>query len=269
MSSACRLVALVGAVALLGADIVAGAVPLRVCADPNNLPFSNRHEQGFENKIAALVARELRRPLGYVWMPQRRGLVRNTLDAGVCDVIIGVPAAFDAVRPTLPYYRSTYVFVSRRDRALRLRSFDDPRLKRFTIGIQITGGDYENPPAAQALAARQIVQNVRGYSVYGDYSRPDPPRAIVDAVASGAVDVAVVWGPLAGYFATRETVPLDIAPVSPEADSRFVRFVFDIAMGVRRDDLALGAALNGVIEQRRVEIRRILREYGVPLVGGA
>jgi quinoprotein dehydrogenase-associated probable ABC transporter substrate-binding protein len=244
----------------------AASVPLRVCADPNNLPFSNDRREGFENKIAEIVARDLGRTVEYFWTPQRRGFIRNTLKANACDVVVGVPSAFDAVRPTKPYYRSTYVFVSRGDRALHLRSLDDPRLKQLLIGIQITGDDYDNPPAAQALASRQIIQNVRGYTVYGDYSRPNPPRGLIDAVASGAIDVAVAWGPLAGYFARREPVVLEIAPVSPQADSRFVRFVFDISMGVRRDDQALAAALDAAIVRRQTEIRRVLVRYGVPLV---
>jgi quinoprotein dehydrogenase-associated probable ABC transporter substrate-binding protein len=245
-----------------------GAAPLRVCADPNNLPFSNDRREGFENRIAEIVARDLRRPLAYFWTPQRRGFIRTTLKAGVCDVVIGVPSAFDAVRLTKPYYRSTYVFVSRGDRALHVRSLDDPRLKQLLIGIQITGDDYDNPPAAQALASRQIIQNVRGYMVYGDYSRPNPPRGLIDAVARGAIDVAVAWGPLAGYFAPREPIALEITPVSPQADSRFVQFVFDISMGVRRDDRALAAALDAAIVRRRAAIRRVLATYGVPLVEG-
>jgi len=244
----------------------APAAPLRVCADPNNLPFSNQRREGFENRIADIVARDLHRPLAYFWLPQRRGFVRNTLKANRCDLVMGVPAEFEMLRPTRPYYRSTYVFVARQDRALHLRSFDDPRLKTLTIGIHVTGDDYANPPAAQALAARQIVQNVRGYTVYGDYSQPDPPRGLIDAVANKTVDVAVAWGPLAGYFARREPVAMEVTPVSPQADSRFVRFVYDIAMGVRRDDAALAQRLDDVIARRHGEIRRVLADYGVPLV---
>src|SRR3954452_21089569 len=178
--------------------------PLRVCADPNNMPFSNEKRQGFENRISELVARDLRRPLTYFWSPQRRGFVRNTLAAGQCDVMIGVPVQYERVQSARAYYRSSYAFVTRRDRHLRITSFDDARLKRLTIGIQITGDDYNNPPAAQALAARHLNDNVRGYTVYGDYSKPDPQREVVDAVADGRVDVAVVWGPFAGYFGRRE-----------------------------------------------------------------
>src|SRR5204862_133889 len=124
-----------------------------------------------------------------------------------------------------------------------VQSFDDPRLPKLRIGIQITGDDYANPPAAQALASRQIIENVRGYTVYGDYSRPDPPRGLIDAVADGRVDLAVAWGPLAGYFAQREPVPLELMPVPPADETPFVRFAFDISMGVRKEDTALAKAL--------------------------
>jgi mxaJ protein len=243
------------------------AQPLRVCSDPNNMPFSDRSGRGFENKIAELVARDLGRPLTYTWAPQRRGFLRNTLNARACDVVMGVPAQYSLVRPTRAYYRSSYAFVSQNDRHLGVRSFDDPRLKSLTIGIQVTGDDYANPPAAQALAARHLVQNIRGYTVYGDYSKADPQREIVDAVADGRVDVAVVWGPLAGYYAAREPVALAVAPVGlREADGGPLRFAFDIAMGVRRDDEALRDVLNRVIVRRGAAIRRILTAYGVPLL---
>jgi mxaJ protein len=274
MSSVSRLLILFAAAIGVSGFVRASTVrhkpdtsALRVCADPNNLPFSNRRGEGFENKIAELVARDLRRPLAYYWLPQRRGFIRNSLSAGQCDVIMGMPLGMDAVGTTRPYYRSTYVFVSRRDRGLHVQSFDDPRLGQLVIGVQVTGDDYDNPPAAQALAARHLTQNVRGYTIYGNYSRPNPPRGLIDAVASGAVDVAVAWGPLAGYFAGREAIPLDLAPVSPETDGRLVRFVFDISMGVRRDDPALGGALDTEIARRGGAMTRILRQYGVPLVG--
>jgi len=256
-----------GLQARLGSPVVAAsaAPALRVCSDPNNMPFSNDRREGFENKIAALVARDLGRPLTYFWAPQRRGFIRNTLNAKECDVVMGVPAQYGLVQPTRAYYRSLYTFVSRRDRHLRVRSFDDPRLNTMTVGIQITGEDYDNPPAAQAMAVRHLTSNVRGYPVYGDYSKPDPQRDIVDAVADRRVDIAVVWGPLAGYYARKEPAPLDVVPVTPERDSPSLAFAFDIAMGVRREDAALRDALNATIARRGPEIRRILTSYGVPL----
>lgn len=244
----------------------AEAGQLRVCADPNNLPFSNEKQQGFENRIAELVARDLGAKLSYVWWAQRRGFVRNTINQNQCDVLIGVPASFERTRPTIPYYRSTYVFVTRRDRNLKIASFDDPRLKQLRVGVQLIGDDGINTPPAHALSNRGIIRNVRGYSVYGDYREPNPPARIVDAVAKGEIDVAVAWGPLAGYFAQREPVALDVIPVSPQIDLPFLPFVFDISMGVRRGNDALRERLNTIIERRRPDIDRILAEYGVPRV---
>jgi mxaJ protein len=239
---------------------------LRVCSDPNNLPFSNEQQQGFENRIAELVAHDLNSKLTYTWWAQHRGFVRNSLNAHECDLLIGVPASFERTINTVPYYRSTYVFVTRHDRHLNIRSFDDPALKRLTIGVQMIGDDFTNTPPAHALTARHMIQNVRGYSVYGDYRRPNPPARIIDAVANGDIDVAVAWGPLAGYFAQKERVPLDITPVSPQIDLPFLPFVFDISMGVRRSDTALRERLNTVITRRRADIDRILEQYGVPRV---
>jgi mxaJ protein len=243
-----------------------GSNELKVCADPNNLPFSNERQEGFENKIADLIANDLNEKVRYTWWAQRRGFVRNTLNARECDVLIGVPSSFERASTTAPYYRSTYVFVTRRDRHLEIASFDDPILKRLTIGVQMIGDDFTNTPPAHAFSQRHIVSNVRGYSVYGDYRQPNPPARIIDAVARGDVDVAVAWGPLAGYFAQHQSVPLDITPVSPQIDLPFLPFVYDISMGVRRGDNALRDRLNAIIAHRRVEIDEILKQYGVPRV---
>jgi len=126
------------------------------------------------------------------------------------------------------------------------------------------GDDFNNTPPAHALATRHIIQNVKGYSVYGDYSQPNPPARVIDAVASGDIDVAVAWGPLAGYFARHEPVALDLTPVSPQIDLPFLPFVFDISMGVRRGEDSLRDQLNAIIARRKPEIDRILDDYGVP-----
>lgn len=263
--------------ALLATALLLGAAPsavptegrvLRVCADPNNLPFSNSREEGFENEIATLVARELGARVEYTWWAQRRGFVRSTLRAGLCDVMMGVPSSWELVLPTRPYYRSTYVFVRRADAPFRVHSMDDSVLRRLRIGVQLIGDDYTNTPPAHALGRRGIIDNVRGYQITGDYAQPNPPARIVEAVASGEVDVAVVWGPLAGWYARRSDVPLVLEPVSPQIDLPFLPFVYDIAMGVRRDDPGLRAELDRVIVERGAAIDRILAEFGVPRVDG-
>jgi mxaJ protein len=243
-----------------------GAKPLRVCSDPNNLPFSNARGEGFENKLAQLVARDLGMTVSYYWFAQRRGFVRNTLTANKCDVIIGVPSSFELALTTRPYYRSTYVFVSRRDRRIDVTSLDDPRLRKLKIGVQIIGDDYASSPPAHALANRGIVRNVAGYMVYGDYAQESPVRRIIDAVANGEVDVSAVWGPTAGYFIRRSRVPLVATPVTPQIDVPFLPFVFDIAMAVRRGDTELRDRIDAILVRREQEIDAILHAYGVPRV---
>jgi quinoprotein dehydrogenase-associated probable ABC transporter substrate-binding protein len=239
---------------------------LRVCADPNNLPFSNQRGEGFENKLAELIAQELNAKVEYTWWAQRRGFFRNTLKAGACDVVMGVPSGFEMALTTSPYYRSTYVFVTRQDSKLNIRSFDDPILRQVKIGVQMVGDDFSNTPPAHALTARKIVDNVLGFTLYGDYSQENPPARIMEAVATGKVDVAVVWGPLAGYFAGKERVPLELVPVSPQVDGPSLPFVFDISMGVRHGDQAFKDELEKILERKRPEIETILDSYGVPRV---
>jgi mxaJ protein len=237
---------------------------LRVCADPNNLPFSNEREEGFENRLAELVADGLAAELEYTWWAQRRGYVRNTLRAGLCDLLLGVPSGFELAQPTRPYYRSGYVFLTRGDRGLDIESLDDPRLRTLRIGVHVVGDDYTNTPPAHALANRGIVNNVRGYTLYGDYTQPNPPARLVEAVASGEVDVAIVWGPLAGYFAPLQESPLELHFVHPQIDPPFLPFVFDIAMGVRRGDSTLARSVDSILVERAEEIDAVLAEYGVP-----
>ncbi len=255
---------LLAAMALVAAATPAAARELRVCADPNNLPFSNQAQAGFENKIVELIAKDLGAEVKYLWWAQRRGNVRNTLSAGECDLIPGIAAGVDMAATTRPYYRSTYVFVTQRD-GPPIASFDDPALKRLKVGVQLVGDDFANTPPAHALSRRGIIDNVRGYTLYGDYSTPSPTEGIVRAVASGEVDVAVVWGPLAGYFASREATPLKLTPVPPQEDAPGLPMSFDIAMGVRRQDKALRDEVDAALDRNRGAIEAILKTYGVPL----
>lgn len=269
MSLPCRsadllATALLAAAAISGpGDTAAAAAELRVCADPNNPPFSDKAGGGFENRIAELLGRDLGMPVAYAWWPQRRGFIRNTLKAGSCDVLIGVPKGLELVATTRPYYRSSYVFVSRAD-GPAVASLDDAALRSMKIGVQLIGDDFANSPPSHALSRRGIIDNVRGYPVYGDYGGPDPAERIVAAVASGEVDVAVVWGPVAGYYARTAAVPLSITPVTPMADRAYLPMYFDMALGVRHEDVELRQRLNQALSRNREAIDAVLAAYGVP-----
>jgi mxaJ protein len=235
---------------------------LRVCADPNNLPFSNARGEGFENELARLMADAMGRTVSYTWWPQRRGFVRSTLGAHKCDLVMGVPTQMELLKTTAPYYRSSYVFVTRKRDRLDLHSLDDSRLRTLRIGLHTIGDDYSNVPPAQALASKGIIDNVRGYSIYGDYSQPDPPRRLIDAVANGEIDVAIAWGPLAGYFSRLQQVPLNVTLV--DENSAELPVTFSISMGVRRGDEALQRDVEKVMVARKREIDAVLSKYGVP-----
>jgi mxaJ protein len=241
---------------------------LLVCADPNNLPFSNRAQQGFENEIIELVAKDLGRRVRYVWWAQRRGYVRNTLNDSRCDVWPGMATGVDVAATTQPYYRSTYVFISRTAAKFGHLTLDDSRLKNALIGVQMIGNDSMNTPPAHAIASRGIVDNVRGYMVYGDYGRDNPAAAIIDAVAHGQIDVGLVWGPFAGYFANRSKVPLRTEAVTPAADPRWP-MTFAISMGVRRGNRELLEQINASLSREQSKIDAILEAYHVPLENAA
>jgi mxaJ protein len=230
---------------------------LRVCADPDNLPFSNRAQQGFENKIAEVVAHATHQQLEYEWQRMGRGFVRDVLNKHKCDVLLGVPESFRPVLTTNPYYRSSYVFVTRIV-AAHLDSFDDPRLKKMKIGVQMTSEEYA--PPAQALGRRGLVANLVGFESTGAEA-----SSIVDAVAKKRIDAAVVWGPLAGYFAQQRRNQLTITP-TPSLDPPLLPLAFSISMGVRKGDMAGRDRLNRVLTAHQREINRILRSYGVPLL---
>jgi mxaJ protein len=268
MSSPCRSADALRAMALAAAlALVAGAAaatPLRVCADPNNLPFSNRQGQGFENRLAELIGADLGMPVAYTWWPQRRGFVRNTLKAGDCDVLMGVPKGLEAVATTRPYYRSAYVFVFPEDHGPRLASLDDPALKDLRIGVQLIGDDFANAPPAHALSRRGLIANIRGYPVYGDYGEPSPAARIVTAVATGEVDAALVWGPLAGWAIREQHLPLALAVVQPLVDLPMMPMGFDMALGVRHEDKELRERLDAALARHQPAVAALLADYGVP-----
>jgi mxaJ protein len=235
---------------------------LRVASDPNNLPFSNARGEGFENKIAELIARDLRARLEYHWHAQRRGFFRELIENGDCDIALGAPTDFERSAVTRPYYRTSYVFVSRRDSRLKIQSLDDPRLRHCKVGVQIVGDVGGNPPPLHALAARGIFTNLVSFNVLGNYREQNPPARIVDAVARGDVDVAIVWGPLAGYFAAREPVPLAVVPVAPETDHG-QPMTYQICVGVKRSETALRQEIDQILARRRAAIKKIMDDYDI------
>ena len=261
-----RLVALAMTALLLASCNLIQPKVLTACADPNNLPFSNKAGQGFENKLAQMIASDLHAKLNYVWWAQRRGYVRNTLNERACDFWPGVGSNVEMLATSRPYYRSTYMFVSRASEGLKGLTLDDPRLKHLKIAVQMVGNDGVNTPPAHALARRGIIDNVRGYMLYGDYSKPNPPAQIVTAVANGDVDVALVWGPLAGYFAPQSKVPLRLEPVTPWLDDMQWPMQFDVSVGIQKDNQPLLKHVDHILKVRGGDIRRLLASYHVPLV---
>jgi mxaJ protein len=261
MSSPCRS-ALGCLLFLLAAP--AFAADLRICADPNNLPFSNRAQKGFENRIAEMVANDLHQKLQYVWWSERKNCIENSLNAGRCDVVMGVPSELGSAAVTQPYYRSTYVVVSRRaSRSPAISSLNDERLAALRIGIHVVDSDYA--PPAQLLASRGLSANLVGFSLYGKPDEPNPPARLVDAVTHGEIDVAIVWGPLAGYFATDKS--LELAPVNPPR-FRATPFIYAIGAAVRKGDETLRTRINDSLTHQCPAIQTLLAEYRVPQVSG-
>jgi mxaJ protein len=247
------------------ADEVKQVRELRVCGDPNNLPFSNEKLEGIENKIADVIAKDLGMTVAYTWWPHQRGLVKRVLNTGRCDVMLGIPKGYDLVLWTKPYYRTGYVIAYRKDKGLKVRSLDDPVLKKLKIGVQV------NTPPHDALGQRGIVgDNVVGYQLMFDsnFHAEDYPGKLVEDLLAGEVDVALVWGPIAGYFAKKKAAPLEIVLLEDRPDSGN-RFAFDISMGVRKSNKELKAKLEDALARRHDEIRHILEDFGVPLLPAA
>jgi quinoprotein dehydrogenase-associated probable ABC transporter substrate-binding protein len=235
---------------------------IRVCADPDNMPLSNQKGEGFEQKIAELVAKEWNAKIEYAWWPVRRGFFARALNGRYCDVAIQAPAGFDMAAVTRPYFRSGYVFVTRKDSGLDIRSLADPRLKKLKIGVNLLNSDAENTPPAMALSRYGVVGNLIGFSTF--YTDAERPEDIVNAVAKKDIDLAIVWGPIAGYFAKVSPVPLSLVPLAERDSLSDFPFRFDIGMGVRRRDRVLRDSLQTVLDRRAPEIQAILKDYGVP-----
>ena len=236
------------------------ASPLRVCADPDNLPFSNRAGAGFDDRIIALVVKDLHRELTFIWARPRRGFLREQFNKNACDVLLGVPVGLHGVAVTAPYYTSSYAFVTPARNGFRIASFSDEHLSGKRIGLQILEEDLSPPslPLIRAGYAAQII----GFESFGSQEGD-----VVKAVADGRVGVAVVWGPVAGYFARRSPVPLIVSPVPSGYRFAGVPFTYGIGFGVHKQDQSLLQQLNASIRRLQPQIDRVLAEFSVPTVG--
>ncbi|HEY3704402.1 MAG TPA: substrate-binding domain-containing protein [Terracidiphilus sp.] len=237
---------------------------LRVCADPNNLPYSNEQKQGFENQIADLIAKDFNMNVEYLWFRQGEKFFKRTLNSCLCDIVMGVPTGFDEAATTKPYYRSTYVFITRRSDHLDITSLDDPRLRTVRIGVHILGDANDSTPPVHALIRRGIVKNLVGYSIFGNLNEKNPPADVIHALEDGKVDVAIVWGPLGGYFSRNASVPLSITPIEADSKHPDIPFQFDIGIGVRERDAGWRDLLDHELDRRQADIDRILKNYGIP-----
>lgn len=260
-----RLLALAVAVVLQAATSglaatseIVDRTTLRVCADPDNLPYSNDKGEGFENKIADLIAEEFGVPVAYTWFPQTIGFVRNTLAARRCDLIIGVATTNELMQNTNPYYRSSYVIIHRPDLPVKPNSLEDPIFRTLKIGIQ------PQTPAASMAARYGLLDQARTYKLMVDTRLEKPVRAMVEDLAKGEIDAALTWGPLGGYWAKQIDPSLVVTPLV--TGQRVERTDYRISMGIRYAEPDWKHQLNSVLTKRKADIETILMDYGVPLL---
>jgi mxaJ protein len=249
----------VSAAALAALPGALGNGPLRVCADPDNAPFSSADRTGFENRLATMLASALGTEARFYWWPQRRGFVRNTLDAKVCDVVMGMPAGSAGVLTTPAYYEAGYVFAYRPDRVQAPRSYDDPALRSLRVGVPLVGNDMAATPPGHALARRHLTDNVIGYPPFG---RTSVGERMMAALADGTLDVALLWAPQAAYYAQRQDFEVKLAPAQDDRADEPQRFA--MAVAVRSDEPALRDAIAAALAKLAPRIDTLMREVGLP-----
>jgi quinoprotein dehydrogenase-associated probable ABC transporter substrate-binding protein len=240
------------------ADLVSRTA-LRVCADPANMPFSNEAGEGFENKIAELLAADLKLPLEYTWFPQVTGFVRNTLGAKRCDLVMGYVAAGEVIQNTNPYYRSAWVLVLPKDRGLDgIEALDDARLKGKRLGI-VAGA-----PPATVMATNGLMAHAKPYALMVDRRYESPAEEMLRDIKAGEIEAGILWGPIAGYYVKKSGMPLAVVPLLHE--TKTVPMTYRITLGLRHGETEWKHRLNDFLDVHRVEIQSILLQYGVPLL---
>jgi quinoprotein dehydrogenase-associated probable ABC transporter substrate-binding protein len=230
----------------------------RVCSDPSNLPFSNDKGEGFENKIAELLAAKLGVPLKYTWYPNSIGFLRNTLRVRRCDIVMGIVTGADLVQNTNPYYRSAYVMVTRKADNITADTIEDPALRNLKIGL--TAG----APPADMVAKAGLAANVKPYDLYVDTRHQSPGKDMINDLANKEIDVALLWGPIAGYYAAQHGDELKVTPLLNEPKS--TRMEFYITMGVRPGENKWKNDINNLVRANKDEIDKILQDYHVPML---
>jgi len=229
----------------------------KVCADPDNMPYSNSKQEGFEDKIAALIAEDLGKKLSFAYAYYRQGFLRNTLNANRCDVIMSTTSDNDSMLTSKPYYRSGHVFVYRKDSGFNITDWDSPDLRKGVIGI------IGESPATRPLADHDLMGNARPYRMQRDLNLP--PSFLIDDLVKGDIDIAIAWGPIAGYYAKQAKIPLVVVPI-PEYENTNAKGKenWNISLGVRKRDKERLAAIQEVLDRRQADILKILDDYGIP-----
>ncbi len=231
---------------------------LRVCADPNNLPYSNEARQGFENRIAEIIGADLELPVTYVWFPQVTGFVRNTLRARECDLVMGAVSGDGIMDSTNPYYHTGYMMVTRTADGIAARSVGDPALAGKKFGV------IAATPPTDLLVRHHLMDQVRPYALRVDTRISNPPRAMLQDLVDGQIDVALVWGPTAGYAIKQDHLPLTAVFIEPEPDAP--RLDYRVAMGVRANEPEWRRRINQAIGKHKAEIAAVLADYGMPMM---
>lgn len=231
----------------------------KVCADPDNMPFSNSKQEGFEDRIAEVLAKDLGRKLTYTYAYNRQGFLRNTLNAMRCDVVMSTTPDNDMMRTTKPYYRSGHVFVWRKDSNFNITDWTSPDLHKGFIGV------IDHSPATIPMNDNKLIANARPYRIQRDLNFP--PSFMIDDLAKGDIDIAIAWGPIGGYFAKNSKVPMEVRLI-PEYENTNVKGkeYWNISVGVRKKDKDRMEMIQGALDRNQDKIMKILDDYGIPHV---